>query len=346
MASSYDNLSGEAIGNTAAAESGMDLYEKHFEAAGVGKEPVDGTQGENTDPAGGAGDTGQTEGDAGKASGKQKADGTDSNSGAKDGDPKQSPDGKAAKEAGGDKSAAGLTLHQAENLLGVSRQEVASLRNQIGQVTQNRDQWREKHLQLERTVSQLQGVDPNSAALGVRIVKDMQRDPVGTVKKLVAECLAAGHTVEGIQAGLSTEVLGLINRQLNVQQPDTGPSEEEINSAAAQEVTHFYGQYPDARVHDDLLARVLADHPQLSLEDAYFGIKQQFVTRGFDWSKPIDQQAKRSDQQADPQPFPKPMTNGRAVPNADVANRVAVVPETMETGDLVKLAMREAGLNI
>jgi len=346
MADEYDNLSGVAIGNTAASEQGMDLFEKHFEAAGAGKDTLDGKEGENTDTPSGEGDSTEGQGAEGKASGKQKADGTDSNSGTKDGDPKQSPDAKAAKEAGGDKSAQGLTLQQAEGLLGVSRQEVASLRNQIGQVTQNRDQWREKHLQLERTVSSLHGVDPNSAALGVRIVKDMQRDPVGTVKKLVAECLAAGHTVDGIQAGLNAEVLALVNRSLNTQQEDTGPTEEQINSAAAQEVTQFYGQYPDARVHDDLLARVLADHPQLNLEDAYFGIKQQFATRGFDWSKPLDQQAKRSDQQADPQPFAKPMTNGRAVPNADAAGRVAVVPETMETGDLVKLAMREAGLNI
>ena len=342
----YDNLSGQAVGATAAAEKAADPYEKHYEMAGVGKEDEDGSQGTDVDPESGAPVEDTPQDDAGKPSDKQKSSGGDSDSGGKDGTPKQGADGKGAKDTGGDKPTQALTLQQAENLLGVSRQEVASLRNQVGQITQNRDQWRQKHQQLEQTVQGLHGVDPNSVALGVRIVSDMQRDPVGTVKKLVAECLAAGHNVEGIQAGLNAEVLALVNSKLNARPQDTGPTEEQINSAAMQEVNSFYSQYPDARVHDDLLARVLADHPEMTLQDAYFGTKQQFALRGYDWSKPIDQQAKQSDQQADPQPFAKPLPNGRNIPNADPANKVVMVPETMETGDLVKLAMREAGLNI
>jgi hypothetical protein len=39
-------------------------------------------------------------------------------------------------------------------------------------------------------------------ATAVRMFTDLQRDPAGTLKKLLAEAVALGHTVEGIGQGI------------------------------------------------------------------------------------------------------------------------------------------------
>jgi hypothetical protein len=43
---------------------------------------------------------------------------------------------------------------------------------------------------------------PAHLATAVRMFTDLQRDPSGTLKKLLAEAVALGHTVEGIGQGV------------------------------------------------------------------------------------------------------------------------------------------------
>ncbi len=52
---------------------------------------------------------------------------------------------------------------------------------------------------MRETVQSVNGMEPQQVALGSRIMKDLQSDPVGTVKKLLAELVANGHTIEGIR---------------------------------------------------------------------------------------------------------------------------------------------------
>src|SRR5205085_2901152 len=66
-------------------------------------------------------------------------------------------------------------------------------------------------------------------------------------------------------------------------------SEDNIQREAEVEVGQFFSRFPDARPHEPLLAKVLADHPDLSLEAAYFQTKEAFAMRGYDWTRTLDE---------------------------------------------------------
>ena len=313
-----------------------------------------------TDESKNTGTEGEKQGEQNKTTeggDKQAADRSDSNGDGKNNQQQQKADdkGKENKEqplAAGDlklqdgtivKAGAERRYYEQYN---IERQRSADLNNQLKQMTGSRDRFRDEVNTLRSTAQSLQGAEPEVTALGIKIVGDLQRDPLGTVRKLVAECVAAGHTIEGIQAGLSAEVMAMIQQRVTPTQQQ-GPTEEEINNAALAEVNEFYGSFPDARVHDALLARVLADHPTLDMRTAYFELKKSFAEKGFDWSKPLEVNLQSQQrQQPNPQQQQKPMPNGRAPVEMNLADKTVVAQANADTSDIIKEAMREAGLNI
>lgn len=341
--------------NAADLSTGRDsddaLMNKHFEAAGIT---------DDKDETKDVPDANTESGEAGTKpeSDKQPADKDTSTSTGKDGKPELGPDGKAKKEEGKVDSAGDLKLDDGTvvkagaerryfNQYNVERQRTADLTNQVKQMTESRNSWQGRFRDLEKNVQTTHGADPALVSAGVRMANDLKSDPVGTVKKLVAECLAAGYTIEQLGNGIDmAAITRLIDSKMPSREEQTGPTEQQIDTEVAQEINQFYGAFPDARVHETVLARVLADHPQLSLRDAYFELKQSFASRGFDWNKPLDQQSGPSVANTTKVDNTKPLPNGRATADTSEASKTVIAPANTSTADIVKEAMREAGLNI
>lgn len=238
----------------------------------------------------------------------------------------------------------------------VAREQAKALETRLDSIQRERNEFEQKFKDLESTVSNLHGADPVKVKIGLNIVNDLQRDPQGTMQKLLAEVIAQGYTIEGIGAGIDTAA---ITRLIEERLPAKGATEEvsieKITADATAEANQFFASYPDAKPHDELLARMLGDNPGLDLQSAYFQLKGAFAEKGFDWSRSLEDNVKATSGQTNNEnktadttnPNNKPLPNGNNGNGTDVVvNRGNISHESEDTGDIVKQAMREAGMNI
>jgi len=225
--------------------------------------------------------------------------------------------------------------------------ELETTRNQLATVQSQLEA-------VHASVQALHGIEPSQLALGARIIVDLQRDPQGTLKKLLAEAAAQGYSIADIGSGVDMAAIQrMIDERLPQQDNEEYQSEEEILQEATDEANAFYGRHPDARPHDQLLASVLRDHPGLGLEDAYFQVRDAFSEKGYDWSLSLEQNlglgvdpANAGGQQQPGNRAPLPPGNNAANAPINSADVTALASDDMDTGDIVRQAMRESGLNI
>lgn len=236
----------------------------------------------------------------------------------------------------------------ARQQLSTEQREHQITKQRLDDVTRERDT-------IKQAAEALHGMDPKTVRLGATIVADLQRDPVGTMQKLLAETIAQGYTIEQIGANVDmAAITRLIDERLPKQNTETRLTDEQITSQAREEVVTFYGEFPDAQPHDALIARVLQDHPQMSLKDVYFQLKNSFAEHGFDWSRSLEEnlrEVSNTDNAGQSQTDPtktqqQPLPNGRGGDEEFRLNRSGNADVDQDTGDIVKEAMREAGLNI
>jgi hypothetical protein len=236
----------------------------------------------------------------------------------------------------------------------VARQERDHYKGEVQRIQNEANTLRQQMETLQQTVQTTHGMAPQELAIGARIVTDLKKDPVGTVKKLLAEVIAQGHTVEEIGSGIDVQAITrLIEDRMAPLKTQEGPSEEDITREAQLETQNFFTNHPDARPHDALIARVLRDNPALDLQGAYFQVKEAFAERGFDWSLTLEQNVnalsgESSQQQQQQDGHKAPLPNGgnnnssSVVPN----DKTSVVHEDTDMADIIKAAMRENGLNV
>jgi hypothetical protein len=233
----------------------------------------------------------------------------------------------------------------ARHELQVTKNELAQLRNQF----KERDT---EFKALKEATENLHGIEPKILAVGAKIVKDLQSDPVGTLKKLLAETAAQGYDVKDLGVGIDTAAISRMIDERIPKNEQKAPTEQEIIAESEKEVQQFFSKFPDAKPHDALIAKVLRDHPEESLTSVYFTLKNAFAEQGYDWSIPLEQQLEsdpqnkgaKSDKTEDGKaPLPQGGGNG----NAEFKlNDKASASEDMDTGDIVRAAMKEAGYNV
>lgn len=239
--------------------------------------------------------------------------------------------------------------------LQTARQRTNHLENEVKSRDTRLQELQTKFDAMNNSVQQINGMPPAQLAAATRLFTDLQRDPSGTLKKLLAEAVALGHTVEGIGQGIDVEAIkAAIRSELATKETVKEPTQEEIANEAQREVDNFYGRFPDARTHDALLGAVLRDHPDLTLEAAYFQLKDAFAEKGFDWSRTIEDNVNDASGAA---PQEKDTTNNQQKPLPNGTGEVSgnepiekhkdvVMSENSDMGDIVKAAMRESGMNV
>lgn len=287
------------------------------------------------------------------------ADGSNSNSNNPNGNAQQQPKQEGTKEGKQGANPGDLVLPDgkvvkagAERRLyetaQTAKQERDHYKSQYETANTRLQQIEQNYSNLTQQVQQTYNMEPERLVSAAKMYSDMRTDPVGTMTKLLAEFGASGYNIGTLVPGVNADLtarLGQINRGQLEQQQNT-PNEAMLDQQIEQEITSFYGRYPDARIHDDLIASGLQQNPNASLAEVYFQLKSAFIERGLDWTQPLAAQVSNQQQPTQQQQTPMP-PNGRANGNNVVpTNRVGVVSENTDTGDIVREAMREAGLNI
>lgn len=237
----------------------------------------------------------------------------------------------------------------------LAEQQLSMRSNELQQANASRERIQNEYNQLKQTVQQLHGADPVQVATGLRLVRDLTRDPAGTLRTLLTEAIGAGYTVEGIGQGIdAASIRQSLEQKLQpfIDAQQQQQEQQQTQQQVEQEVQQFFAQHPDAVIHDALIAAVIQKDPSLSMSEAYYQLRSSAIDRGLDWSQPLVPQIKASEQQQQnnqQQQQQKPMPNGRAPANADqaqTADKIAVAHESTDMGSIVKQAMRESGLNI
>ncbi|HSW91795.1 MAG TPA: hypothetical protein VLG09_04065 [Candidatus Saccharimonadales bacterium] len=237
-----------------------------------------------------------------------------------------------------------------------ARQRNTFLDNEIKARDDRYNELKTKFDTMQQTVQSINGLPPAHMATAARLFTDLQRDPSSTLKKLLAEAVALGHTVEGIGQGVDiAAITAAVKAELGAtKETAKEPTEAEILANVTTEVNNFYSRYPDARVHDTLLGSVMRDHPDLTLEGAYFQIKDAFAEKGFDWSRSLEDNVRDTQSSNAAAPNNEPATDTRPMPGgkSPVGNEPiekhgdVVASENADYGDIVKSAMKDAGFNI
>lgn len=308
--------------------------------------------------------------DASKEDKKQEAAAKDRDSGKPDGDKKQ---GEEKKEGQGASSAGDLTLQDGTVIKAgaerrwydaarVARQETVATKNQLNTINQKYQTLEARHNTLVETTKQIGLEDATQVQASVRLYKDLNRDPVGTVTKLLAELRGLGHNVDGIGGAVDNAVLQSLNQRIS-QLSEGGNQEQQQQQVQQQqeqeiqaEVNQFVATFPDAITHEEMISQVVeadaAKGISTSLQDAYFRLKQSAIAQGYDWSQPLGPQVdarRNANQSQQQQQNPAPRPNGRPGVVAETVENINPVKnsnnDSLDTDSIIVAAMRENGLN-
>lgn len=227
----------------------------------------------------------------------------------------------------------------------VARVENTSLKSEINTYRQKYEALEIKNKAYEEAAAKLGVADPIEAGRAMRLYKDLRDDPAATMKQLLIDLKSQGITLEGIGPAVDTAaILEAINQKLK---PASEEPKEEVDPVA-EEVTTFLTNFPDARLHEPLIAAVLEANPNISLSDAYLQVKTSALEEGYDWSKDLMPQyeAKIRSQGNQQQNEQKPIVNGK--PMIAVEGLEHDPLKSVSQGDdwesIIKGGMKEAGL--
>lgn len=195
------------------------------------------------------------------------------------------------------------------------------------------------------------GITPQEATMGMQLVSSFKRDPVGTVKYILTEMQAMGHNIEGL--GGPEVNMGAIARMIDqrlapiTEDRRNAQREQQIEQEARRSYESFVNnpEFVHARVHEDVLARLLGQDPRLSPDAAYYKLQSWALQNGLDFTRPLkDQVTSRMQAQsrpAAPEPAPMPRGVGSA---QGVTTESPYADPNASYSDIIRQAMREAGL--
>lgn len=361
-----------ATGNTTQQED-LSFMEEHFRNAGVEVENTQdesGTEGatDNQTEAGTVSPD-QVQGDAGK----------DNTSGANDKSVKseQKPEGQSADPAKpGQQQQQQPQLKQGDiqlqdgtviragqerrwyDQMNVARQQRQAALNDLNTTNQKFANLQTKYEALETSMKQLGLAAPEEATAALGLYRDLQRDVVGTLTKLLAEAKAKGYTVDGIGSHVDTRAINdLLDRRLKPSETEQQKANQErIAQEVEQELQAFIRDYPDALIHEAFIAKIVEQEAArgrpISMRDAMFALKEKVIADGFDWSQAlapqIDARQRGQQQQQQQQQQQMPRTPGRlpggGAASEDLRPSDVIVPENDSSEAIIRAAMKENGL--
>jgi hypothetical protein len=237
----------------------------------------------------------------------------------------------------------------------IARQNEGNIRRDMNNLQTKYDDLVKKNTAFEQAAAQVGVADPTEMQAALRLYKDLRTDPQGTMKQLLVDMKQLGHNVEGIGPSVDTQaLLALLDQRL----PQTAveAKQQNIQDEVQTEVANFFKDNPDARLHENVIALVLANHPEASLTDAYLAVKTQALEQGFDWTKDLAPQVEArkaaGGQQQQPNMQPqqqqqKPIIDGRALNgNATQHDSTKHITQAEDFGDAIRAGMRDAGMNV
>ena len=147
------------------------------------------------------------------------------------------------------------------------------------------------------------GLKPDEAQIGLQMAAAYRRAPAEFLKSLINTTRANGVDLSslGVQPGLDPNALNLVlDQKLKpvIDWFNQNQQQAQLEQQAERDLQQFFGQYPDAVMHQNDIA-VLMEKMNISNVDAYYQLKMWAQQNQFDWNQPLVPQieARRNGQQ-------------------------------------------------
>ena len=209
-------------------------------------------------------------------------------------------------------------------------------------------------------------LSPDEYSVGARIIAAYKSDPKKAIAFLISEAQNSGVDMSdlGVSGGgisvdtIRTTVKDIIAESLKPFEFITADrQQQEQDREATLEATHatndFLATYPDAEIHGDSIAKIMNSKPgEIDIEKAYWILSAHAAKNGLDWTKPLAPQiqAKLGQTPNNTQPANTgrrlPELNGRPHNDSVIERTPRVMGGMSSSSDIVKEAMREAGMNV
>lgn len=222
------------------------------------------------------------------------------------------------------------------------------------------------------TIGTQLGLLPEEQVQAARLMAQYKTNPIATMQFMLAQAQENGHNVAAIAQGFDGNAINQLIRNLTApiagqgqqqQQPNASQQQQtndELNTHAAQQAEQFFASFPDAKLHETYIARMVMDYPGMDPYAAYESLRAAVNERGLDWNAPLAPQLAASAQQADQQQQqnqqggasanaghqPPNLPQGRGNTGNAVTNTPTVAHESDHYDDIVKTAMKESGYRI
>lgn len=194
-----------------------------------------------------------------------------------------------------------------------SRASISELTSELERVRKSSDD-----IGLLNGLPKSMGLTPDDVRESMSIVKMFKENPVLAARDVLARAKALGYTMEQIVGKGPADNgidLAAVNRLLDAR---LGPvsernqqqaQEEQDRAEAVRAYNHFMDTHENADIHEDVIARLLnrrkAEGVPMSVEAAYFAVREFVRANGLNFNAPIEPQiaAMRAavDQQTNPQ---------------------------------------------
>ena len=201
--------------------------------------------------------------------------------------------------------------------------------------------------------TQLQ-LTPEETITGMKIMAAYKANPAETIKYLLTEAQSQGHNVQDVLGnGFDASVVkNMVNEALKpiLQDREEKQKYRDVEERAVSEYNAFTQRYPDVKVHESSIARLLESDPQLTPDAAYYKLRSFYLEKGLDWTKSLETIA--SDMEKSKTTQGSSDTRSPGLPGKGTNSGTATTAKTAfadvdtSTDDIVKSAMREAGIQI
>lgn len=238
----------------------------------------------------------------------------------------------------------------------------------IGNATSEAEKYRGLYEAAEKSnvVAANLKLSPDEYSIGARIMAAYKSDPKKAIAFLISEAQNSGVDMSdlGVSGGgisvdtIRSTVKDIIAESLKPFEFITADrQQQEQDREATLEATHatndFLSTYPDAEIHADAIAKIMNTKPgEIDIEKAYWILSAHAAKNGLDWTKPLAPQiqAKLGQTPNNTQPANTgrrlPELNGRPHNDSVIERTPRVMGGMSSSSDIVKEAMREAGMNV
>lgn len=209
-------------------------------------------------------------------------------------------------------------------------------------------------LKEANTLGTKYNLEPAEMVTAAQLLNAYKSDAKATIKFLLTKAEAAGIDVSDLTGGgggVSTAAIAeMIEAKFKplLQEREEKTRNQEIERQAAEQHDQFLQAHPDAAVHTNEIAQLLVKYPTLDPEAAYWRLKSFFHEKGLDFSKSLStiETEYRAQNGGKGQTQQRTLPSGVNLQDDGVDDQEEVVRGNASTDDIVRAAMREAGMKI